>query len=163
MKTILNALIIEDSDDDTQLLVHELERGGYAVTHECVATAATLKTALSRQPWDIVFCDYTLPQFSGESALRIVMESGREQPFIYVSGTIGEDTAVAAMKAGAQDYIMKGNLSRLGPAVARELSEAIVRRERREFEADRDRLLIALQAALAEVRTLRGGRDKSGG
>ena len=101
-------------------------------------------------------CDYTLPQFSGESALRIVRESDADLPFIYVSGTIGEDVAVEAMKSGAQDYVLKNNLKRLAPAVERELREAGVRREKRILEADRERLITELRAALMDVKRLSG-------
>lgn len=121
MKTPLRALLIEDSPADAALLLRELERGNYTVTAERVETAAALQAALAGPPWDIVFCDYSLPDFSGEAALEIVKASGLELPFIFVSGTIGEEVAVAAMRAGAQDYVMKSNLARLGPAVEREL------------------------------------------
>ncbi len=131
----LRALIVEDSHDDTALLVRALERGGYAVRHERVDTAAALRAALNARPWDIVFADYTMPRFDGVSALKVLRDTGLDLPFIFVSGSIGEDTAVEAMKAGAHDYIMKANLKRLLPAVERELREAELRRAHQQAEA----------------------------
>jgi diguanylate cyclase (GGDEF)-like protein len=128
MTTPLRALIIEDSPNDTTLLLRELERGGYATTHERVETAGALTAALDGQTWDIIFSDYAMPHFDGLAALKLVKETGHDLPFIFVSGSIGEDTAVQAMKAGAHDYIMKGNFKRLLPSVARELREAEIRR-----------------------------------
>lgn len=117
------------------LLVRELRRSGYDVTFERVDTPAAMKTALDKQPWDIVIADYTMPQFNGLAALALLQESGLDLPFILVSGTIGEEIAVKAMRAGAQDYIMKDNLPRLAPAIDRELCEVRVRRERKRLEA----------------------------
>jgi diguanylate cyclase (GGDEF)-like protein len=131
MGTPLRALIIEDSEDDTLLLMRELRSGGYEPEYERVDSAAGLTSALERREWDIVFCDYTLPRFGGAQALAMVRERGLDVPFIFVSGTIGEETAVQMMKLGANDYLMKGNLRRLLPAVERELREAQTRGERR--------------------------------
>lgn len=119
----LRVLLIEDSDFDATLLIRMLRKGGYDLHHERVETAAQLKDALL-QPWDLVIADYNLPQFSAPDALEIVKNTGRDVPFIIVSGAIGETTAVAAMKAGAHDYLMKGNLARLLPVIDRELREA---------------------------------------
>ncbi len=146
MDNPLRLLIVEDSQDDTLLLVRELQRGGYEVTFERVDTPEVMRAALDHQPWDIVISDYSMPYFSGTGALKLVKEQGLDVPFIFVSGTIGEDTAVAAMKGGAHDYIMKGNLRRLLPAVARELGEAKVRRERRSAEEAQGRLVAILEA-----------------
>jgi len=134
MKPKLHVLIAEDSEQDTRLLVRELKRGGYDVDYKRVDTAAGLKEALAAQVWNVILCDYSFPQFSGEAALRIVRDSGLDLPFIFVSGTIGEETAVQAMKSGAHDYVMKNNLARLSAAVERELGEAQVRRESRQAE-----------------------------
>ncbi|MBI3622055.1 MAG: EAL domain-containing protein [Nitrospirae bacterium] len=131
MGTPLHALIIEDSDNDAELLVRELRRGGYEPAYERVESAAAMNAALDRQNWDIVFSDYSMPNFNGMAALNLIRERGLDMPFIFLSGTIGEDTAVTAMKQGAQDYIMKGNLKRLLPAVERELREGEIRRERK--------------------------------
>ncbi len=134
MKKPLHVLIAEDSEQDARLLLRELARGGYEIDYKRIDTAAGLKEALAAASWDIILCDYSFPQFSGDAALRMVKESGLDLPFIFVSGTIGEETAVKAMKAGAHDYVMKGNLARLPAAVERELGEAQVRRESRMAE-----------------------------
>jgi two-component system NtrC family sensor kinase len=134
MGTQLRVLIVEDQDDDVLILVRVLERAGYNLTFERVDSAEALARALGRQTWDIVIADYKLPQFNGLAALAQVKERGLDLPFIIVSGGIGEDIAVAAMKAGAHDYIMKNNLTRLIPAVERELREAEERRARRRAE-----------------------------
>ena len=135
MKPSLHVLLVEDSDDDAQLLVLELTRGGHKVSAKRVETAEALRAALAEGTWQVVLCDFTLPHFSGAEALRIVKESGLDLPFIYVSGTMGEDIAVEAMKAGAHDYIVKHSLARLVPAVERELREAQDRKQGREAEA----------------------------
>ena len=130
----LRVLIVEDSEDDTILVVRELQRGGYEPTSERVDTPEAMNAALEQQAWDIVLCDYAMPRFSMPAALAMVKEKGLDLPFIIVSGAIGEEAAVAAMRAGACDYVMKGNLARLAPAVERELREAEVRRERKRAE-----------------------------
>ena len=127
----LRALIVEDSEDDTLLLVRELQHGGYDVAFERVETAGAMTEALDNREWNIVLADYTMPHFSGTDALELLRGSGLDIPFIFVSGTIGEEIAVKAMKNGANDYILKGNLKRLIPAIERELREVVVRRERR--------------------------------
>jgi signal transduction histidine kinase len=130
----LHALIVEDSEDDALLIVREFERGGSEVVSERVDTAPAMQAALGRQRWDVVISDYSMPQFSGLGALQVLKESGLDLPFIIVSGAIGEDLAVEAMRLGAHDYVMKDRLIRLVPAVERELREAEVRRERRQAE-----------------------------
>ena len=134
MSTSLRALMVEDSADDAMLVLAELRRGGFDVAWERVETVEAMRAALDRQPWDIVFSDYKMPCFSGLAALELLQASGRDLPFIVVSGKIGEDLAVAAMKAGANDYLMKGDLARLVPAVQRELRDADGRRERHSSE-----------------------------
>jgi diguanylate cyclase (GGDEF)-like protein/PAS domain S-box-containing protein len=130
----LHILIIEDSEDDTLLVADQLELdGGRRIEWQRVETEQALTEAL-KQRWDIVLSDYTMPHLSGMRALEVVRQHDLDLPFIFVSGTIGENTAVRAMKSGAQDYVMKGNLSRLMPAVERELEEAQQRRERRQTE-----------------------------
>lgn len=128
--TPLRLLQVEDTEDDAALVQLALMRAGYDVFARRVDSAEALRRELDQAEWDIVIADYTMPGFSGTKALAIVREQHPDLPFIFVSGTIGEDTAVAAMKTGAHDYIMKGNLKRLPPAVAREMREAAVRRER---------------------------------
>jgi PAS domain S-box-containing protein len=134
MKTKLRVLIIEDSEDDAILVKRQLEQSGYDPSVERVENAADMNAALSRQPWDLVISDYSVPGFNTLAALSVVRGRQLDVPFIIVSGTIGEETAVAAMKAGAHDYVMKSNLARLAPAVERELREAANRTARREAE-----------------------------
>jgi two-component system, cell cycle sensor histidine kinase and response regulator CckA len=129
----LRLLMVEDSDDDAALLLLLLRQGGYDVDSERVYSAAKLGAALAKK-WDIVISDHSMPQFSGVQALKMVREKDLEVPFIFVSGTIGEDAATEAMRVGAQDYVMKTNLKRLIPAVQRELREAADRRERKRLE-----------------------------
>jgi diguanylate cyclase len=128
--TALRLLQVEDTEDDAALVQLALSRAGYDVSARRVDSAEGLRRELHQSEWDLVIADYTMPGFSGTKALAIVREQHPDLPFIFVSGTIGEDTAVAAMRTGAHDYIMKGNLTRLAPAVERELREAAVRRER---------------------------------
>jgi diguanylate cyclase (GGDEF)-like protein len=129
----IRLLLIEDSSDDAELVVSALSRGGYDVVTKRVDTAAELTAALDREEWDVAIADYTMPGL-GTEALDLLRQRDADLPFIFVSGTIGEDAAVAAMQTGAHDYIMKGNLKRLAPAVERELRAAGVRRERRRVE-----------------------------
>jgi len=131
MSRPLRVLIVEDSEDDTILLMRALTKGGYAPEHQRVDTEGAMSAALDHQSWDIVIADYAMPRFDALSALRLTKERDPDLPFIIVSGRIGEAVAVAAMRAGAQDYIMKSNLARLCPAIERELKDAAVRRERR--------------------------------
>ncbi len=134
MSTPLRVLIVEDSEDDTALLVRELRRGGYEPTFERVDTPAGMTAALRQNQWDVVICDYSMPHFSGTDALRLLRTEGSEAPCIVLSGTIGDETAIAVLKQGAQDYVMKDNLKRLLPAIQRELGEAEQRRERKRLE-----------------------------
>src|ERR1041384_6550899 len=139
MNRTLRVLMVEDSESDTHLLLRLLRKAGYDLSSERVDTFAAMKGALARSGWDIVLADYRMPQFSAPEALALLKETGLDVPFIVVSGGIGEDTAVAAMKAGAHDYLMKDNLARLVPAVERELREAGNRAgKRRTAEALRD-------------------------
>ncbi len=132
MTTHLRVLVVEDSDDDTSMLLRLFKQGGYEVEYERVETAPAMAAALSKREWDIVVSDFTMPQFSGLAALSQLQATGLDIPFILISGTIGEDLAVAAMKAGAQDYLLKDKLTKLVPTVARELADAQVRRQHRE-------------------------------
>lgn len=134
MNLHLRVLIVEDSEDDMLLMLRELRRGGYTLDYARVETPLAMQAALDRQLWDVAIADYTLPAFSAPEALKLLQSQGLDLPFIIVSGTIGEEIAVAAMKAGAHDYIIKGNLTRLLPAVERELREAEERHKRRSAE-----------------------------
>lgn len=133
-KKPLKALIIEDSETDALLLTEQLRAGGYDPQTRRVDNAEDLTEALQTRMWDIIYSDHNMPQFSSTEALEIVRSSAMDVPFIIVSGAIGEEAAVAAMKAGAQDYLMKGNLARLVAATARELHDAQERRARRAAE-----------------------------
>jgi len=134
MSIPLHALIVEDSEEDSRLLLRELRRGDYDVTYRRVDTADALRDAIAGDTWDMIFCDFSFPRFTGLEALQIVRESGADTPFIFVSGKMGEDVAVDAMKSGAHDYVMKNNLARLVPAVERELRDAVERKQRRVAE-----------------------------
>jgi signal transduction histidine kinase len=135
MSTIpLRLLLIEDFEDDAALVLRELHRSGYAVSHIRVETPEALECALDAGPWEVVISDYALPRFDGLAAFAQVQRRGLDVPFLIVSGKIGEDVAVAAMKAGVHDFVLKDRLGRLGPAVARELREAEGRAERRKIQ-----------------------------
>jgi len=134
MKKLLRILVVEDSEDDALLVLHQIKNGGYDIDYERVQTAETMKAALNEKTWDIILSDYKMPHFNGIEALSIFKESGIDIPFIIISGTIGEETAVEAMKAGAHDYVMKNNMLRLLPAIEWELRESKNRAERKLLE-----------------------------
>lgn len=134
MKQKIRVLIAEDCEADAELLKHDLERGGYDIHLKRVETREAFKKALLEEEWDMVFSDYTMPSFNALDALDTLRETAKDLPFIIVSGSIGETLAVEAMKAGAHDYVLKGNTLRLVPVVQRELREAIERRQRKRAE-----------------------------
>jgi PAS domain S-box-containing protein len=134
MEKNMNVLMVEDNEDDALLLERRLRKGGYHARYRRVEIKSDLERALGEQSWDLILCDYKLPSFRGTAALQMVKERELDVPFIFVSGTMGEDTAVEAMTLGAHDYVMKNNLTRLLPAIERELKEVEVRRERRRAE-----------------------------
>jgi len=134
MGTLLRVLIVEDSEDDALLLLRELRRGGYDPISERVDTPAAMDEALDRHTWDIVLSDYAMPRFTMHAALAKVCQKGLDAPFIIVSGAIGEEAAVSAMRAGAKDYVMKNNLARLVPVVERELLQTHMRHQRNHME-----------------------------
>lgn len=136
MSAYLRVLIVQDSQEAGLLLVHALQRGGYNVTFEQVATCEAMEAALSRQTWDIVIADYGLPQVGGLDALRLLQDRGFDIPIILISGSAGLDAAVEAIKAGAHDFVTTDNLARLVPAVRRELHEARLRSARKQAEED---------------------------
>jgi diguanylate cyclase (GGDEF)-like protein len=123
---MLEVLAVEDSEDDFELIRHKLVEDGFTVTHERVETAEALTAALQRKPWDVVICDHNLPALDSLSALNIVQKTVEGMPFIIVSGLISDEVAVVAMRRGARDFIRKDNLSRLAPAIERELRQAEV-------------------------------------
>jgi signal transduction histidine kinase len=139
MARSLRVLVIEDSAGDAEILVRELGRG-YQVTSERVESAAAMSEALDRDTWDVIVSDYTLPSFGAPAALAIVKERGLDLPFIIVSGAVGEETAVAAMRAGAHDFITKDKFARMLPVIERELREAARRVEHRRMQ---EQLLIS--------------------
>ena len=136
MTTPLRVLIIEDSEDDAILILRALKRGGYDPTFARVDTPEATNDALETQMWDIILADYAMPRFSVPAALSMVKEKSLDLPFIIVSGAIGEEAAVEAMRAGAHDYVMKGNMARLVPVIERELREAEIRRKNKQMEED---------------------------
>ncbi len=139
-------LIVEGSEDDALLLLHELRRGGYEPEFERVETPEAMEKALAGSGWDLIISDYQLPRFGAPEALAIAHRVGSEAPFIVVSGKVGEELAVEAMKAGAHDYVMKDNLVRLCATVQRALEEAEGRRERRRAERELRRREAILEA-----------------
>ncbi len=163
MNQPLRVLIVGDSTDDALLVERELRKGGYAVTSQRVETAGTMLAALEQQPWDLVICDLVLPGFNSLAALKLLQQQGLDLPFIIVSGRIDEDVAVAAMKAGAHDFLKKDRLARLLPAVARELHEAEDRRQRNQAakalgeanELNRQIIASALEGIIVYGRDLR--------
>ncbi len=160
MSIPLRLLLVEDSESDALLVVRQLRAAGYDPQYERVDTEAAMAAALDRQEWDLIISDYNMPHFSGTAALGVVRARGLDVPFIFVSGSIGEDVAVAAMKAGASDYVMKERLKRLAPAIERELREVEARREhRRAQEAVIERTRLAelsadIAVALTQAATL---------
>lgn len=153
MSTPLRALIVEDSADDAELLARELRRSGYDVSYERAFDSSSLDAALARGKWDIVFSDHSMPDFGSGAALQMVRGRDVDVPFVIVSGTMGEDVAVDAMRAGANDYLVKGRLARLPAVVDRELRQAAAREARRSL----DRAF----AALREVASAIGGLPES--
>ncbi len=134
MNQRLKVLMVEDYETDAVLLERQLRKGGYEPTSTRVESAQQMEVALGESSWDVIISDYVVPGFGALEALALVKSKGLDLPFIIVSGQIGEEIAVQAMKAGAHDYLMKDNLMRLVPAVERELREADTRRERREAD-----------------------------
>lgn len=153
MSTQLRILLVEDLEDDAQLLLREIQRGGYDIYSERVETRPAMQMALARQNWDLIICDYSLPNFNAPEALALMQAGGYNLPFIIVSGTIGEETAVAALKAGADDFLIKGNLPRLLPAIQRELRDAEDRHERIQRERELEAIASA-SMALRKAKTL---------
>src|SRR5436190_14796163 len=137
---LLRLLIVEDSEDDTWLIVRQLQQSGLHPDLHRVETLGAMREALDTQKWDCIISDYSLPQFSGPAALALYQQRALDIPFIIVSGAMGEETAVEMMKAGAHNYVMKNNLRRLGPAVFHELAAAQERQVRKQAEAAREHL-----------------------
>jgi DNA-binding NtrC family response regulator len=152
-------LFVEDSADDVELELAVLRGAGLDIEHEVVDGPEELRAALAQQRWDVVLSDFRLPEFSGIDALQIVREFDRDVGFILISGTVGEDLAVDAMRAGANDYVLKDNLTRMPAVVERELREGVARRERSRIEREQV-FFIGAQQFLADVgRVLGRSRD----
>jgi PAS domain S-box-containing protein len=147
MSEPINLLLVEDNENDAILVVHELRNAGFDVTMERVQTMQEMQISLSNHDWDAIISDFKLPSFSAPKALEILRKSGKDLPFIVVSGNIGEETAVEIMRAGAHDYLMKDNLNRLAEALRREIRDARERDERR-------RARVALRESEQQLRLL---------
>ena len=148
----LSLLLVEDSEADAELLLAELRRREFDPVHRRADTETELREALATGSWEIVFCDHTLPSLSSAAALRIVRESGVDVPVVILSGTIGEEATVEALKAGARDVVLKTNLARLGPVVERELREVESRRHQEHLERERSELQTRLIQLNEELR-----------
>ncbi|MBW4450880.1 MAG: response regulator [Spirirestis rafaelensis WJT71-NPBG6] len=135
MRKPLHVLIVEDSEDDMLVLLHILEQNNYDVIYLRVETSADMSAALDRQPWDVIICDYVIPGFGAPKALSLLKDKKLDIPFIIVSGTITEETAVTSLKAGASDFVLKERMVRLVPAIEREIREAHIRQKQRQTEA----------------------------
>lgn len=143
--------MVEDSETDSRLVLRELQQGGYEPQSQRVETAAELTAALATHEWDVVLCDFRLPRFTALAALELIRASGLDLPFILVSGAVGEEQAVALMKAGAHDFVLKDGMARLAPAVTRELGDAEARRQRRQAVAELSRTNEKLQGILNSI------------
>ncbi|HZQ47684.1 MAG TPA: ATP-binding protein [Verrucomicrobiae bacterium] len=152
---MLHILLLEDSEDDAVFVTQQLRRGGYELVCHRVDTEPGFKKALSAEKWDLIIADYNLPGFNALVALRHLQQSGMDLPFIVVSGAIGEEVAVGAMKSGAHDYILKSSLARLVPAVERELRDVQVRRQRKLAEEDLRTSREQLRALAAHLQSVR--------
>jgi signal transduction histidine kinase len=148
----LQVLIVEDSENDALLLLNELSHGGYEPSHERVDSAEALTTALAARAWDVLICDWSLLELNGMEVLSMVKQRGLDLPFLIVSGTIDEDGAVDALRAGAHDFVHKDSLSRLCPAIARERAEAQARAERHKMQEQ-----LLLSDRLTSLGTLAAG------
>ena len=153
MSKFLKLLLVEDNEDDAHLILHELKQHGYEIEFERVETANNFLSALIRQTWDAILCDYSLPTFGAPEAISIIQSGGYDLPFIIISGTIGEESAVECLKAGAHDFIIKGSLARLIPAIERELKDAQNRREHHQREQELE-AIATISMTLRKANTL---------
>ena len=152
MPSALKMIIVDDSEDDAEFIQEEVKKAGYELTATRVDSADALQAALAQGDWDLVLSDHSMPGFSASAALRVLEGSGMDIPFIIVSGAIGEELAVALMRLGAHDFIMKDRLSRLVPAIERELAEAEVRRNYKNAQSVQRSLLLRVQEDKEELK-----------
>jgi DNA-binding NtrC family response regulator len=152
----LRILHLEDSRNDAELVLETLAQEGVACEIVRVETREDFTASIEHGGFDLILADYKLPVFDGLSALAVCREKSPDIPFIFVSGEIGEDRAIASLKNGATDYVLKDRLSRLAPAVNRAMAEAHEREGRKKAETEREQLIVELQATLARVKTLSG-------
>jgi len=158
MKKAIHILIIEDNESDAALIIRLLRKAETHITCEVIDTAPQLERALGQHSCDFVICDYSLPQFDAIHALKRIKNHNFDIPFIVVSGTVGEETAVELMRAGAQDYIMKDNLARLVPVFHRELAEAKLRKRNKRTE-ERNNLQAKLLDLIGQSVIMVDGKD----
>ncbi len=161
MSNKLHVLLVEDSEDDAVLIKRELKKSGFDPVIERVETPQSMSKALKNNKWDVIVSDYVLPRFSGLDALELSKKKNIDLPFIVVSGKIGEDTAVEAMKAGATDYIMKNNLGRLSPAIKRELKDYKIRKERKKAKKELKKSVEELEQANKQLQKEISDRKKA--
>lgn len=152
--TNIKLLLVEDNDTDALLVVRQLRKEGFEVDHRQVKTRDEMERAFSEESWDLVISDYSLPGFGGKDALELFKSKKLDIPFILVSGTVGEDIAVTIMKGGANDYLMKTHLNRLGPAVKRELEETQVKRDKKRIESVLDQTEKRFQRLIEDLRDI---------
>lgn len=153
MERLLRVLIVEDAPDDAQLIVIQLEQGGFNVHGQRVDDEQTMREALQGSHWDLIICDYVMPGFSGLQALEILKEHGSDIPFLMISGKVGEEAAAEAIRAGADDFLLKGNLARLVPAVQRSIAEAALREQSRRHEKELKEKLDFIQVLIDTLPT----------
>jgi CheY-like chemotaxis protein len=152
----LRILMIEDEAADAELIKRTLSKGGVSCQVKCVETEADFLHELQQQPPDVILSDHGFPSFDGFSALAIARERCPEVPFIFVTGAMGEEVAISSFENGATDYVLKNHISHLVPAIHRALGEAEERSFRKQLEAERDRLIMELQEALTQIKSLSG-------
>ncbi|MGD0278920.1 MAG: PAS domain S-box protein [Smithella sp.] len=150
----LRVLIIDDSENDVLLIIRELKKGGYHPLYELAETAAAMEKALKDEIWDIILCDYKMPKFNAPSAIALLKKTNIDIPIIIISGAIGEEAALECMRLGARDYIMKNNLYRLCPAIARELKEAKNKKKQKKMEDERKKIEEALRKSELAFKSL---------
>ncbi len=148
----LRVLIVEDNPDDAEFSLREIRRGGYVPVWKRVLTERELRDALSGEPWDVIISDHSLPEFSAPEAFAVVRDLNLDIPFIIVSGTVGEEIAVEAMRTGVHDFLLKGHLKRLVAAIEREIREAAMRAERRQIQEQ-----LLMSERMASMGTLAAG------